>query len=757
MRSLLQFIVLVFLGLSFTNLLTGQRIVLKPEKVLQPEAFTTTIPLRDMEFVPATGKTNWKNGIVPNHDYSPPQRNKNGQKPQKDGNDPVLQTKYNNSAPDPKAIIQNFEGISNISSVAPPDTDGDVGPNHYIQIVNLSFQIFDKSGTALTSPASLSTIWNNLPGPWSGTNHGDPIALYDELTDRWLLSQFSLPNYPSGPFYELIAISASGDPLGSYHLYAYQFTDMPDYPKFGVWPDGYYMSINQFSSGSLSWAGAGAVVFEKSQMLDGNTAQMVFFNFSASQDPWSFLPCDLDGPQPPPNTPNYFAYVNYWSITDRLRIYQLTVDWVNTGNSTFTGPYDVTVATINNNFSTDIIQPGTAQRLDPIEDRLMYRLQYRNFGSYQTLVTNHTVDVGSDRAGVRWYELRNSGGGWSMYQQGTYAPADAHSRWMASVAMNRNGDIALGYSISSSSLSPSIRYTGRLSTDTPGQMTQAETTIITGSGYQSGTYRWGDYSAMSIDPVDDYTFWYTQEYVNPGGSFAWRTRIASFQFGLPPVPDTWTGIASNNWNDANNWNDLSAPYRSDNIIIQGSPLPPFYPVYTGDFTLGLQSNDLTLNSGAEMKVTGDLTISAGRSLTCSSTEKIYVDGNWTNNNGTFTPGTGTVEFNGSNTATINSSTGNLSFWNLDINKANATVITNCFVNINNDLTVRSGAWFTNATGNTMNVTGNALFEADAVSMASYIDNGTLNVTGTTTVELYLTEMKWHYVSPPISDAKLGVF
>jgi PKD repeat protein len=534
MNRILPLILVVFLVSGFA---IGQKTTLRPEKVLLPEDFTTTNPLREMEIIPPSEKTDWKNGIVPNNELSPAQRNKTGLEPPVYGPDPVLQQSYIPSAKSSNAVAQNFEGIGNLCGCAPPDTDGDVGPNHYIQMVNNAFQIFDKAGNPLTPPANLSTIWSSLPGPWVGTSNGDPIVLYDEMADRWLLTQFSLPNFPDGPFYELIAVSAGSDPTGAYHLYAYSFDDMPDYPKFGIWPDGYYMSINQFTSGSLSWAGAGAAVFERDQMLVGNSATMVFFNFNASQDPWSFLPSDIDGPIPPSGTPNYFVYLEdvFTNGTDRLRIHELSVDWGNPNNSTFSSPVDLNVAAFNP-IVGGIPQPGASppQTLDPLSDRLMHRLQYRNFGTHQTLVTNHTVNTGSG-AGIRWYELRNTGSGWTIYQQGTYAPADGNQRWMASVAMNGAGDIALGYSIAGG-ISPSIRYTGRQAGDPLGTMTIPETTIITGSGSQAGTDRWGDYSAMAVDPVDDFTFWYTQEYVNPGGNFAWRTRIASFDFYTPSLP-----------------------------------------------------------------------------------------------------------------------------------------------------------------------------------------------------------------------------
>lgn len=454
--------------------------------------------------------------------------------------DPVLQdwhTYIGMPAP-----VNNFAGIGNLAGVLPPDTVGDVGPAHYIQMVNLHFAIWDKSGTLLYGPQPNNTLWNGFGGACEATNHGDPIVLYDHLADRWLMSQFALPSYPNGPFYECVAISQSSNPLGSWYRYAFQFSKMNDYPKFGVWPDAYYMSINQFAAGTGGWAGAGVAAMERSKMLVGQPAQIIFFDlFSANPNFGGMLPADLDGPAPPTGTPNYFVEADdnaYGWPTDSLRIWNFHVDWTTPANSTFglsmqpnviltTAPFDSNMCGFARNC---IPQPGGAA-LDAISDRLMFRAQYRNFGTHQSMVLNHTVDAdGSDHAGIRWYELRNSGTGWLIQQQGTYAP-DANHRWMGSIAMDRQGNIGLGYSVSSTSVSPSIRYAGRLSGDPLGQLAQGETELIAGSGYQThSSGRWGDYSMMGVDPVDDCTFWYTQEYYDSIGVAPWKTRIGTFKF-----------------------------------------------------------------------------------------------------------------------------------------------------------------------------------------------------------------------------------
>jgi hypothetical protein len=456
------------------------------------------------------------------------------------GPDAVLQGPV--SGPSAPSTQTNFEGVNNVNGVLPPDTQGDIGPNHYVQMVNLSFAIWDKSGNKLYGPVDNNTLWQGFGGPCETTNDGDPIVLYDHLADRWMMSQFALPNFPRGPFYQCIAVSQTPDPTGAWHRYEFTISDtkLNDYPKFGVWPDGYYMSVNQFECNPVrcNWAGAGVVAFERDQMLNGGAARMVYFDLeTVDSNLGGMLPADLDGPVPPAGAPNPFVQVDddTWGYSgqDQLQVWNFQVDWNNPTSSTFTFDHALPTAAFDANmcgYSRNCIQQPGGTNVDAISDRLMFRLQYRNFGAHETMVVNHTVDVdGTDHAGVRWYEMRNGGSGWGIFQQGTYAP-DGDHRWMGSIAMNGAGDIALGYSVSSGSTYPSIRFTGRLAVDMPGDMTFEEGVIIAGSGYQEhSSGRWGDYSMMSVDPVDDCTFWYTQEYYAEVGNAPWQTRIGSFK------------------------------------------------------------------------------------------------------------------------------------------------------------------------------------------------------------------------------------
>jgi hypothetical protein len=442
----------------------------------------------------------------------------------KDAPDPVVQ-RVKGPLVMPTPIV-SFEGIdvaNGCGGCMPPDTNGEVGPNHYMQMVNSAVQVWNKAGTPLGPAVAISTLWTGFGGPCETRNDGDPIVMYDQLADRWLVSQFTA----DPPFNECIAISTGADPTGTYHRYAFELstTQFEDYPHFGVWPDGYYMSTNQFTNNAYD--GPRPYVFNRASMLQGLTATFQTTANALGNTAAGFLPADLDGSTlPPAGAPNYFL-----GFGNPMPFYEFHVDWAVPANTTFTNPTNVANAPFTRLCPTQscVPQPGTAVGLDGLGDRGMFRLAYRNFGTHQSLVGNFSVDAGGGQAGVRWYEIRNPGAGATLFQEGTYAP-DAVWRWMGSVAQDRNGNLAVGYSASSTDLFPAIRYAGRLATDPLGQLAQGETILFTGLGSQTGGDRWGDYSDMTVDPTDDCTFWYTNEYNGSTGGTTWRTRIGSFKF-----------------------------------------------------------------------------------------------------------------------------------------------------------------------------------------------------------------------------------
>jgi hypothetical protein len=412
----------------------------------------------------------------------------------------------------------------------PSDTSGDVGPNHYVQIVNQSFAVFDKAtGMPIFGPVQTNTLFSGFGGPCETTNAGDGIVLYDPLADRWLVSQFT-----GGTGLECVAISQSADPTGAWSRYAFAYGGLPDYPKFGVWPDAYYVSFNLFPNGGGASQGL-VCAYDRAKMLAGAPATQQCFNVGAAYT--SLLPSDLDGRlPPPPGAPNTLLAKD-WTSAQTLYSWSFHVDWATSANTALTGPVAMPFSIAATDALGSVPQAGTTNRLDNLSDRLMYRLAYRNFGTYQSLTTTRGVrpNPQTATAGIDWLELRlpsTPGQPPTIFQEGHYY-SPAGWAWMASAAMDQAGNLAMGYSVSSSSIYPQIRYTGRLSDDPLGQMTIGEGLLMTGGGWQNDN-RWGDYSTMAVDPSDDCTFWYTTEYIGGIGA-AWSTRVGSFRLpGCPP-------------------------------------------------------------------------------------------------------------------------------------------------------------------------------------------------------------------------------
>lgn len=432
------------------------------------------------------------------------------------GNDPLWQDKMGTQFG--KAPIENFAGVNNgETGSVPPDPSGAAGPDHYIQMVNTAFKIYNKEGDVLYGPSTLGSIWNN------GVNDGDPIVMYDRFAERWFLSQFEVSGNKL-----LVAVSETEDPLGSYYTYEFPLTSFPDYPKYSIWSDGYYVTANK--------SGEKCFVMEREKMIDGDPdAQIVGFSIPSLETNgfFSMLPAHADMSLPEEGTPGYLFYFqdDGWGDVseDQIKIWEVTVDWENTDNSEISDPFELAVSPFDSEFesSWDDIEQPNGQHLDAVPGAFMYMAQFTQWVDHNTVMLNHTVDVdGTNHAGIRWYELRKNKNesDWYVYQEGTYAP-DEKSRWMASMAMDYQGNIGLAYSIASTEMHASLRYTGRYAGDPLGEMTVEEQVIVDGTSSQSGTNRFGDYAHLTLDPTDNGTFWFTGEYLSNG----WKTRITSFK------------------------------------------------------------------------------------------------------------------------------------------------------------------------------------------------------------------------------------
>jgi len=462
--------------------------------------------------------------------------------------DPVLQ-----DFPGPPASAarsSTFEGVCNAIRTCgsssqqyasglialPPDTNGAAGDTQYVQWVNYALAVFDKAtGRLAHRPIPGNALWGSLGGPCASSNSGDPIALFDKAAHRWVLMQ---PVFTK-PYAVCIAVSQTPDATAEYNLYAFAPTVyFPDYPKMGIWPDGYYMSIDLYTGQGYGGKFKGALLcaFDRARMLAGDPDAKAICPPQLSADFAHLLPSDLDGARSPPaGAPNYF--LNLGSDSRSLNLWRFHSDFT-TGQWTLTGPANIQVAPFAFACGGGVCIPqlGTNRLLDSLGDRPMHRLAYRNFGDHQSLVATHSVSASTNAGtsvGVRWYEIRNPGGTPAVFQQGTFAPdanVKTNYRWMGSIAMDKQGDMAVGYSESNGGMNPGIYFAGRAPTDAPGVL-QAETPIAAGAGSQTNAPNWGDYSSLSIDPVDDCTFWYTTEYYKANSNYNWSTKIASFKFG----------------------------------------------------------------------------------------------------------------------------------------------------------------------------------------------------------------------------------
>jgi hypothetical protein len=499
----------------------------------------------------------------------------------------------------PSAPIANFDGISDLEAagltgflVAPSDENLAVGPTRVVQTVNNGFKIWDKSGNVKTPTKLISKLFAKLGGVCATFDQGDPVVMHDRMSDRWIISQFDFADPNNPPYYECIAVSKTSDPAGTYYTYAFQTpgNEFPDYPKLGTWPDGYYMTVNQFTNHG-PFNGVGMYAFDRSKMLVGDpTASFIYFNENLAAHPEGFnstQPSDLDGfTLPAAGQPNVFIYAISDELEsppfniDALRMFNFHADFVTPANSTFIeraesplpiAAYDARSPEEITGSRAEVKQPAPAatpagtppaaqgDSLNAIPYRVMYRLQYRRLGNNENLTGSFTVNTSGItpttaneyQAGSRFFELRktSAAGAYSVFDQATFSPdsgnpATGLNRFLPSAAIDNSGDLAMSYSTSSTSVFPSIAYVGR-DGNAAGPL-GAEQTLFAGTGVQLGSgNRWGDYQSLQVDPSDDCTFWTTNQYYNtPAGStFNWLTRIGSFKFPacLAPTQETVTG------------------------------------------------------------------------------------------------------------------------------------------------------------------------------------------------------------------------
>ncbi len=573
-KKILTLILILVAIVSFSGLFTVAIAQVSPQqnfpapaaKFTKAVAFDVSAPLRSMPSVvtPSTLTSTLLQEIRPergpdvkDHGYS------------RDGALQLTSGRLQGAAPAIPAPLLTFEGVSNEDNfnlfgfrVAPPDPVGDVGPNHYVEMINLVFAVYDKLGNKLLGPVDTGTLWQGFPIPDCTDPSGDPVVLYDQLEDRWLLSQFTT----RGPiYYNCVAISQTGDPTGAYFRYAFSAGPFfPDYPKYGVWRKSYVLTSRDF--GNDGSYGISVYALEKNKMIAGNpNARSVHFFLDSAVVGLNLvgdglLPADIDGARQPkddaaiPVIGTQDDGGGYGGPSDALNLWELSIKWQFSPVAAIAFRGSLPVDSFDSIFPCGVVpgsQPPSARDCLPepgvtdgsryldilsYRQRPTWRLAYRNFGTYEAMVTNQSVEALPGVAGVRWYEIRRTNGQYSVFQQGTYVPNDGVHRWMGSIAMDHKGNMALGYSVVNGvDVRPGIRYTGRLAGDAAGQMTLGEGTIIDGTGVQLTTSsRWGDYTSMNVDPSDDCTFWYVNEYYQVDGVIGvntapWQTRIGSFR------------------------------------------------------------------------------------------------------------------------------------------------------------------------------------------------------------------------------------
>ena len=486
--------------------------------------------------------------------------------------------------------LLTFDGINSSQSgcgCLPPDTDGDVGPNHYVEAVNSSFRVYDKSGTPLSPPTTYNSFFSSLTGtPCQNANDGDPFAFYDHQADRWVISDFAFPAFPGTSFWQCIGVSQSPDPVaGPWALYAIQIdpannNQLGDYPKFAMWNDGgtqnaYFFTVNLFIN-NTTFVGVRAFALDRASMLTGGSANAVAFTIPPASlgDSYSLVAATFRTGDPPPTPRDEMLLAIDSPATGgvtqtQVHAWKFHVDFATPANSTLgvdpnhSANSQISVDPFVDAFTSaegfDIVpQQGTSQKLQTLGDKIMTPLVYQNRSGTESLWADSTICTDANctgPTGVRWYQFDVTGGNFpaTPVQQQTWTNGnDGLWRFMPSIAVDNAGNTAIGYSASSPSIFPGIRYAGRLESDPPSNLGQGEAIMTNGGGAQTSAFdRWGDYTYTSIDPSDGMTFWHVNEYYVATGNASWATRIGKFNFvgGGTPTPTPTATPSTCSWSN----------------------------------------------------------------------------------------------------------------------------------------------------------------------------------------------------------------
>jgi hypothetical protein len=473
-------------------------------------------------------------------------------------------------APKMPGPLFTFEGLGDTCGCQPSDSEGDVGPNHYIEAINESFQIYDKSGNTLAGPTGYDTFFASLTGTpcGSGQNDGDPYALYDKEADRWLISDFAFPSFPGSSFWQCIAVSQTNDPVsGGWFFYALQVdpanpTWLGDYPKFAKWNSGgspaqnaYFLTMNLFAS-FTEFDGVRAYALDRASMLSGGPANAIGFTVGLAGvgDSYSFVAANHRTGDPPPTGRDEMVLAVDATIPGatltQVHARFFHVDFANPANSTFgvgtdhTPNAEITVNPFVQAWTAqtyDLVpQQGTSTLLDTVGDKIMTPVVYQDLGGTESLWANQTtmLNYPNGPTVVTWYQFDVTGGNFPatpVQQQDWSNGNDGLWRWMPSIAVDESGNTVIGYSTSNTTIVPSIRYAGRLTSDPPSNLGQGEGIMFAGVGPQTSGPRWGDYTRTEVDPSNGMDFWHINQYAQNGD---WHTRIGKFNFvgGASPTP-----------------------------------------------------------------------------------------------------------------------------------------------------------------------------------------------------------------------------